>query len=509
MSATSRARSGSRARLGSRLWLVSALLAAAPVWHARAADPPWPSADPGVRQSAPLDPRRPLQNESRLSVVEPFTLALVGDMIIARPLTRAAPVPGFDRLLSVIRGSDAAFGNLETSLIDTRHFGGAPYPFDGDWANVGLPAVAPDLKSMGFDLVGRANNHAMDWGLDGMRETGRHLDDAGIVHAGSGENAAQARAPAYYESARGRVALVSFATTFRPTSEAMPPHGEAPARPGLSALHLTMKVHVREPAMKSLAAADCALYGRSCGALPESLNLGGTRYVLDTRDFNEYVPDSDDLAQIGRAIREARQHADLVIVAVHSHECRWDCELRAGPTIPGEFLKDIAHGAIEAGADVFATTGIHNLGPIEIWHDRPIFYGLSNFFWSDIQEPVPRELFALNRALLERTYEHPERATDYDLSAPLNAASFATEYTFQSILAQVTFAHGAVEHITLYPVWLGYGDNLRTSGTPRLESRPEQVRAILAQIRERTAAFGLPALDLTVHNGLATLRPAR
>jgi len=489
-------------------WPAVVLLAAVS-WQIRAADPTWPPADPGVRQSAQLDPRRPLQNESRLSVVEPFTLALVGDMIIARPLSQAAPVAGFERLLSVIRNSDAAFGNMETTLIDARHFSGAPYPFDGDWANVSLPSVAADLKSMGFDLVGRANNHAMDWGLEGMRETGRHLDEAGIIHAGSGDNAALARAPAYYESARGRVALVSFATTFRPTSEAMPPHGEAPGRPGLSALHLTMRVHVREAAMKSLAAADCALNNRSCGTLPESLSLGGTRYVLDTRDFNEYAPDTEDLAQIGRAIREARQHADLVIVAVHSHECSWDCELHPGPSIPGEFLKEIAHGAIEAGADVFATTGIHNLGPIEIWHGRPIFYGLSNFFWSDIQEPVPHELFQLNRSMLGKTYEHPERASDYDLTAPLNAASFATEYTFQSILAQVTFAHGAVDHVTLYPVWLGYGENLRTSGTPRLEARPEQVRAIFGQIQERTAAYGLPALDLSVQGGIATLRPQR
>ncbi len=301
---------------------------------------------------------------------------------------------------------------------------------------------------MGFDMVGRANNHAMDWGLEGMRETARHLDDAGLVYAGSGDTAAQARAPAYYESSKGRIALVSFATTFRPTSEAMPPHGTAPGRAGLSAVHLGLKMHVHESAMRALATADCTMHQRSCAGVPKTLTLAGASYVLDDHDFNEFVVDQGDLAEIGRAIREARQHADLVVVAVHSHECSWDCEMRKEPMVPGAFLKDIAHGAIDAGADVFAATGIHNLGPIEIYRDRPIFYGLSNFFWSDIQEPVPQELFSLNRSLLEQSYEHPDEATDYDLTAPLNAGSFATPYTFQSILAQATFSQGTpgVDH---------------------------------------------------------------
>jgi len=388
-----------------------------------------------------------------------------------------------------------------------RHFSGSPYPFDGDWANIGLPAVAADLKRMGFDMVGRANNHAMDWGLEGMRETARHLDEAGIVYAGSGETAALARAPAYYESPKGRVALVSFATTFRPTSEAMPPHGTAPGRPGLSAVHLSLVVHVRESVLRSLAAADCAMHQRSCGETPRELTLGGTRYVRDDRHFNDYEIDREDLAAVGHAIREARQHADLVVVAVHSHECSWDCEMRKTPMIPGAFLKEIAHGAIDAGADVFATTGIHNLGPIEIYHGRPIFYGLSNFFWSDIQEPVPHELFSLNRALLEQAYQHPERATDYDLTAPLNAASFATDYTFQAILAQATFSHGRLAAITLHPVALGYGDGLRSSGTPRLESRPQAAQAIFKQIAERTVAYGLEPLELRIKDNVATIVP--
>jgi hypothetical protein len=106
--------------------------------------------------------------------------------------------------------------------------------------------------------------------------------------------------------------------------------------------------------------------------------------------------------------------------------------------------------------------------------------------------------------LLAQAYRHPERATDYDLTAPLNAGSFATSFTFQSVLAQLSFAHGAVSAIRLYPVSLGYGDNLRSSGTPRLETRAAQASAILQQIVQRTAAFGLPALSLKACGGGAS-----
>jgi poly-gamma-glutamate capsule biosynthesis protein CapA/YwtB (metallophosphatase superfamily) len=45
----------------------------------------------------------------------------------------------------------------------------------------------------GFDIMSRANNHATDWGLEGMRVTIDALNATGIVHAGVGENRATAR----------------------------------------------------------------------------------------------------------------------------------------------------------------------------------------------------------------------------------------------------------------------------------------------------------------------------
>lgn len=81
-------------------------------------------------------------------------------------------------------------------------------------------------------MVSRANNHTLDWGVEGMRETSRALNENGITHAGAGENLAEAGAARFLETARGRVALVSFATTFETMARACDPAGEAPGRPG-------------------------------------------------------------------------------------------------------------------------------------------------------------------------------------------------------------------------------------------------------------------------------------
>ena len=63
---------------------------------------------------------------------------------------------------------------------------------------------------------------------------------------------------------------------------------------------------------------------------------------------------------------------------------------------------------------------------------------------------------------------------------------------------------GALSGVRLYPVTLGYGDNLRSSGTPRLETRTAAAGEILQQIVQRTAAFGLPALSLKACGGGAS-----
>src|SRR5437762_10007798 len=217
-----------------RLTVLGLILAAGAIVLVAAQQPP-----------AARDPQRELS----MSVVDGFTVAAVGDNIIARPVSQT---PGFAPLGKIIRDADAAFGNFEGTALDLTRTPAVPQAeFGGVWI-IGSPAVAADLKSIGFDLMSRANNHATDWGLDGMRATSRALDEAGIVHAGVGEHRAAARGARYFDTDKGRVALISLASTFTPLSRSAPPAGQAPGRPGVNALRTTRYAFVTPDELRTL-----------------------------------------------------------------------------------------------------------------------------------------------------------------------------------------------------------------------------------------------------------------
>ena len=131
-----------------------------------------------VAQQAPPRPvPRDATRELAMSAADGFTVAAVGDCIIVRPVSQT---PGFAPVGKAIHDADVAFGNFEGTTLDLSRMNAVPQAeFGGVWI-VGTPAVAKDLKAIGFDIMSRANNHATDWGLEGLRQTNRALDDAGI-----------------------------------------------------------------------------------------------------------------------------------------------------------------------------------------------------------------------------------------------------------------------------------------------------------------------------------------
>src|SRR5260370_34307939 len=103
-----------------------------------------------------------------------------------------------------IRRADAAFANFEM-LVPSFEYPAAPV---SGGTYMGAPAwVLDELKWAGFRLFGVANNHSLDFGADGLLSNIRHMEQAGLGHAGAGENLARSRAPGYLGTMQGRVAL--------------------------------------------------------------------------------------------------------------------------------------------------------------------------------------------------------------------------------------------------------------------------------------------------------------
>ena len=460
-------------------------------------------ADPVVRDPAAFDRQRPIERELESGIADGFTLSAVGDCIITRPLTPSIGDAGFAAVIDVLRRGDVVYGNLETSLIDMDRFAGYPHSWDADYPMAGHPAVARDLVQLGFQIMSRANNHALDWGIEGMRDTSRYLDDAGLVHAGCGEHAGLARAPRYLETAQGRVGLVSFAATFLPTSEALPAKTAAPGRPGVNALKLHRKWVVPAAVMDALAALPAE--PARAGAAPDELSRFGLRFVVGSEPGNAYDIDREDAAEVLRSVRLGKQHSDFLIAALHSHEARDEQPWPAAPLLPPECLRPLAHAAIDAGADAFVTAGTHNLGPIEVYRGKPVFYGLGNFFWSDLQAPLSADLYHFQAVgdLLARAFEHPERATDADLTAVYEAVEFAHEWVFETMVTRSTYEGGRLAEIAIHPVWLRYGERLTRSGIPEPAS-PKRAKRILSWLQRSSEPYGT---RIVVKDGVGYVRP--
>ena len=192
-----------------------ALAAAILGWESMAAQ------QPGARDGQSGD-----DLELATTVADGFTIASVGDVIIAYPQSQNA-APAFQNVVRLIRDADVATGNYEGNIIDGRTFAGS-----GPGGFAGTPDVAADLKTMGFDLVARSNNHAGEYGYEGLLETNRHLDEAGVVYAGSGEKYASAIAPRFVSTPKGRIGMVATAASFPRNMRAEPGRGEWPGRGG-------------------------------------------------------------------------------------------------------------------------------------------------------------------------------------------------------------------------------------------------------------------------------------
>lgn len=86
---------------------------------------------------------------------------------------------------------DINFANLETVVTDRNDLKPNPKLF-GFRTH---PGGVRHLMQIGFNVFSTANNHAMDFGLDGARETLKHLTAIGVAHAGLGANRTEARTP--------------------------------------------------------------------------------------------------------------------------------------------------------------------------------------------------------------------------------------------------------------------------------------------------------------------------
>jgi poly-gamma-glutamate synthesis protein (capsule biosynthesis protein) len=254
-------------------------------------------------------------------------LGFVGDVVVDRD----EPDSVFDDVVDVLGVPDVLFGNCEAAYTDAPQIGPTTvYIVSPGAAN--LPALRR------FHVVSLATNHIADAGLAALLETRARLRELGVATAGAGGDLEEARRPAVVERNGIRVAYVSTCSVFPMGYEA------GAAKAGLAPLRAT--THHRD-----------GLPGYWAPGIPGTIVS---------------VPLEEDLDALCGDLARARSGADVVVASFH-----WGDFQR--PYVLTDHERQLAHFAVDHGADVVVGHHHHTLRGIEWYGGKPIFYGLGHF----------------------------------------------------------------------------------------------------------------------------------
>jgi hypothetical protein len=258
-------------------------------------------------------------------------MILTGDVNLMNVSDPAVP---FSLVEDEFRGAAIVFCNLECCLY--RPPSGHSVEHEGFFAD---PVVAGEaLQSAGIQAVGLANN--VNYGEAAIMASITRLDELGIAHTGAGANRAMARAPAILTRDGVRFGFLQRSSVYWPTN-----HEASKDTPGVAVIRGHTAYHVpmhgsRPPANRP-------------GIPPEIVTWADPVYLqrLD-----------DDIAAL-------RGRAEIVVASFH-----WGLHREVL-----RYMTEIAHRAIDAGADLVIGHGPHYSLPVEVYKGTPIFYGLGSF----------------------------------------------------------------------------------------------------------------------------------
>lgn len=156
------------------------------------------------------------------------TLGAVGDLLLCGRYDELMHSDQAGRVFGLMgeafASSDIIVGNLECPLTKLGVARTDKLCLRGN------PAYADVLAQAGFRVLSLANNHMLDYGLDGLRETRRVLDAAGIGAVGAGETLTAASQPLIAERNGLRIGFLAYCDrSTRPSDLATAAHfGVAP-----------------------------------------------------------------------------------------------------------------------------------------------------------------------------------------------------------------------------------------------------------------------------------------
>jgi len=296
---------------------------------------------------------------------------MLGRMVNDR-LRHMQPEEVWGDVLPHLAQADLRIVNLECALTSHQQ------PWTRTWKMFHFradPEAVHVLQVAHIDACALANNHILDYEVQGLRDTLHVLDHAGIRHAGAGANNKEAAIHAIIEAS-----------------------GPKPCRVAL------LSCTDNEP---DFAATE---------------KLPGTNYL-------EVSLDEATMTRIANDIAKARaQGADLVVFSNH-----WGANFVERPS--HEF-RSFAQRVIELGADIYHGHSAHICQGIEIYRGKPILYDTGNFIDDYAVDPLLRND---RSCLFKLMFEHGKLCSIELLPVSLDVAhvSLASGGEFEAICAHM------------------------------------------------------------------------
>ncbi|WP_127532516.1 CapA family protein [Paenibacillus kobensis] len=167
------------------------------------------TSSPGTGEEPEGDKESSSSDDQSASSGDTVKLAFVGDIMLGSTVETTMRSKGleypFSGAVDYLALADLTAGNLENP-ITTR---GTPAQ-NKQYVFKGAPDLLPPLKDAGFDVVSVANNHTLDQGAEGLLDTIKHLDEAGVPSVGGGNDDTEAYAPVILEANGIKVAYLGI-----------------------------------------------------------------------------------------------------------------------------------------------------------------------------------------------------------------------------------------------------------------------------------------------------------
>ena len=221
------------------------------------------------------------------------------------------PSSPWSTTLPLLTTSDLTLINLETSVTTSN----TPWPDKVFNYRMHPANLAPILHAGGINYAGLANNHTLDFGIKGLRETINTLKEANVAFAGIGESAHEACKPAV--------------------------------------LHLSKAGHENEHEVHVYSASD---HPRSWESIPGF-------------HFLDYTPETRSRL---RTLLSSSKKPALKIFSVHwGPNYKWSPDSKI--TSLAHFLID------ECGVDIVHGHSAHHVQGVEVYKGKLVLYGCGDF----------------------------------------------------------------------------------------------------------------------------------